>query len=173
MPSTQSISVNLGLPATPATTNIELLTELIRVYNAINILAQIIDQYTSQGSVASAVTAIQADLVGVDSFIQGYVDNNAALAELTKVVGGGTGASTGTGLSVKQTTPTINTPILNTPAVHNLTITDIGLLLNTLYSMGNNAGVGLGTLTNAPAAGNPTKWIAINDAGISRYIPCW
>ena len=30
-----------------------------------------------------------------------------------------------------------------------------------------------GTLTNAPAAGNPTKWIAIDDNGTTRYIPAW
>jgi len=29
------------------------------------------------------------------------------------------------------------------------------------------------TLTNAPAAGNPTKWIPINDNGVIRYIPAW
>lgn len=31
----------------------------------------------------------------------------------------------------------------------------------------------VGTLTNAPAAGNPTKWIPINDNGTTRYIPAW
>ena len=30
-----------------------------------------------------------------------------------------------------------------------------------------------GTLTNAPVAGNPTKWIKIDDAGTARYIPAW
>lgn len=30
-----------------------------------------------------------------------------------------------------------------------------------------------GTLTNAPTAGNPTKWIPINDNGTTRYIPAW
>ena len=29
------------------------------------------------------------------------------------------------------------------------------------------------TLTNSPAAGNPTKWIPINDNGIIRYFPVW
>lgn len=29
------------------------------------------------------------------------------------------------------------------------------------------------TLTNAPIAGNPTKWIAIDDNGTVRYIPAW
>lgn len=37
----------------------------------------------------------------------------------------------------------------------------------------NNAGAGAGTLTNAPAAGNPTKWIKLNDNGTARFIPCW
>lgn len=34
-------------------------------------------------------------------------------------------------------------------------------------------GAGLGTLTNAPTAGNPTKWITINDNGTVRKIPTW
>lgn len=38
----------------------------------------------------------------------------------------------------------------------------------------NGAGVGAGTLLNAPAAGNPTWWlpIEINALGV-KYIPCW
>lgn len=35
------------------------------------------------------------------------------------------------------------------------------------------AAASLGTLTNAPAAGNPTKWIPIDDNGTTRYIPAW
>ncbi len=30
-----------------------------------------------------------------------------------------------------------------------------------------------GTLLNAPVAGNPTKWISIDDNGTPRYIPAW
>ena len=37
----------------------------------------------------------------------------------------------------------------------------------------NGAGAGAGSITNAPAAGNPTKWIGINDNGTTRYIPAW
>ncbi len=40
-------------------------------------------------------------------------------------------------------------------------------------SFTNHAAAGAGTLTNAPAAGNPTKWIAIDDNGTVRYIPAW
>lgn len=30
-----------------------------------------------------------------------------------------------------------------------------------------------GTLTNAPSAGNPSKWIPISDNGTTRYVPSW
>jgi hypothetical protein len=37
----------------------------------------------------------------------------------------------------------------------------------------NNAAGNLGTLNNSPTAGNPTKWIAIDDNGTTRFIPAW
>jgi len=40
-------------------------------------------------------------------------------------------------------------------------------------AVGNGAGVDVGTLNNAPAAGNPTKWLQINDNGTIRFIPAW
>ena len=43
----------------------------------------------------------------------------------------------------------------------------------TSSALTNGAGVAAGTLLNAPAAGNPTKWIGINDNGTTRYIPAW
>lgn len=46
-------------------------------------------------------------------------------------------------------------------------------LITTTVSLANNAGGSTGTLTNAPASGNPTKWIAINDNGVTRRIPTW
>ena len=45
--------------------------------------------------------------------------------------------------------------------------------LQTSTALTNGAGAGAGTITNAPAAGNPTKWIGINDNGTIRYIPAW
>lgn len=35
------------------------------------------------------------------------------------------------------------------------------------------AAVAVGTLNNAPTAGNPTKWLKIDDNGTTRYIPAW
>jgi hypothetical protein len=46
-------------------------------------------------------------------------------------------------------------------------------LLTTSSAVTSGAGSSAGTLLNAPAAGNPTKWIPFNDNGITRYIPAW
>ena len=45
--------------------------------------------------------------------------------------------------------------------------------LSSPVTLPNGAGVATGTLTNAPAAGNPTKWITLDDNGTTRYIPAW
>lgn len=56
-----------------------------------------------------------------------------------------------------------------------LTITqnDPSVLISASTAMTDGAAAAAGTLNNAPTAGNPTKWIAINDAGTIRYIPTW
>jgi hypothetical protein len=48
-----------------------------------------------------------------------------------------------------------------------------GRLIDSDTTLTNGAGASAGTLTNAPAAGNPTKWIPIDDNGTTRYIPAW
>lgn len=45
--------------------------------------------------------------------------------------------------------------------------------MTTSAALTNGAGAAAGTLLTAPVAGNPTKWIAINDNGTLRYIPAW
>jgi hypothetical protein len=46
-------------------------------------------------------------------------------------------------------------------------------MLKTSVTFTNGAGVATGTLTNAPTAGNPTKWIPVDDNGTTRHIPAW
>jgi hypothetical protein len=46
-------------------------------------------------------------------------------------------------------------------------------LIKSSVTLTNGAASGAGTITNAPTAGNPTKWIPINDNGTTRYIPAW
>lgn len=48
-----------------------------------------------------------------------------------------------------------------------------GTLLKTSAALTDGAAAQAGTLLNAPAAGNPTKWIPIDDNGTTRYIPAW
>lgn len=43
----------------------------------------------------------------------------------------------------------------------------------TAVTLTNGAAAQVGTLTNAPAAGNPTKWAPVNDNGTTRYVPMW
>ncbi len=48
-----------------------------------------------------------------------------------------------------------------------------GIALKFSGAITNGAGAAAGTLLTAPAAGNPTKWIPIDDNGTTRYIPAW
>ena len=48
-----------------------------------------------------------------------------------------------------------------------------GILLHFGAALTNGAAAQVGTLTNAPAAGNPTKWVPIDDNGTTRFIPAW
>lgn len=62
-----------------------------------------------------------------------------------------------------------------TPAAGSFTAITLGstTLLTTSVSLTDGAAASAGTLLNAPVAGNPTKWIPINDNGTTRYIPAW
>lgn len=46
-------------------------------------------------------------------------------------------------------------------------------LVTSTVAMNNGAAAAAGTIANAPVAGNPTKWIPVNDNGTTRYIPAW
>lgn len=54
-----------------------------------------------------------------------------------------------------------------------LHIGDNTFMLYSFVALPNGAAANVGTLTNAPTAGNPTKWIPINDNGTTRYMPAW
>jgi hypothetical protein len=64
MPSTAKVSFNLGLPATPESSDPKLFYELVKLYNAINIIAQNIDGYTRDGTLSTVVDG-KAPLDGV------------------------------------------------------------------------------------------------------------
>lgn len=47
------------------------------------------------------------------------------------------------------------------------------ILLESVVALTDGAGAAVGTLNNAPAAGNPTKWVEVNDNGTTLRIPAW
>lgn len=57
--------------------------------------------------------------------------------------------------------------------VKSVNLTDGTFALKSSVALDDGAAANAGTLNNAPAAGDPTKWIAIDDNGTTRYIPCW
>ncbi len=61
----------------------------------------------------------------------------------------------------------------NVTATGTLTTVGGATLHTTSSALTDGAGVATGTLATAPSAGNPTKWIGINDNGTTRYIPAW
>jgi hypothetical protein len=46
-------------------------------------------------------------------------------------------------------------------------------MIKTNTAFTNGAGAAAGTLLNAPAAGNPTKWVPFDDNGTIRHFPAW
>ena len=46
-------------------------------------------------------------------------------------------------------------------------------LARSSVALTDGAAAAAGTLLNAPVAGNPTKWVPIDDNGTTRYVPAW
>lgn len=69
--------------------------------------------------------------------------------------------------------------LLSSVQVGQLTVTQLATLpggaslLTTTAALTTFSSTGVGTLTNSPIAGNPSKWVAVNDAGTTRYVPMW
>lgn len=61
----------------------------------------------------------------------------------------------------------------NTGKFTTLTAGGGATLMATSAALANGAAAAAGTLLTAPVAGNPTKWIGINDNGTIRYVPAW
>lgn len=68
---------------------------------------------------------------------------------------------------------TIGSTTPNTGRFTSVTVPGGAQFITTNTALTDGAGASAGTITNAPAAGNPTKWIGINDNGTIRKIPAW
>lgn len=100
---------------------------------------------------------------------------NAAEADFSLLQFGGTAA---TFPALKRSSAIIQARLADDSAFTELECSNIitnnaGAAVSTNTTLTDNAGGGAGTLTNAPSAGDPTKWIAIDDNGTPRFIPTW
>lgn len=95
-------------------------------------------------------------------------------AGLTAGLTTNTVSKTGTGSTyATSTSPVFTTPVLGTATGTKLTLATAAAVVATSVNLTDGAGVAAGTLLTAPAAGNPTKWIGIDDNGTIRYVPAW
>jgi len=80
---------------------------------------------------------------------------------------------TALGNAVPYTGATANLDLGAHDLVATNVVTKATVLHKTTTALANGAAAAVGTLNNAPAAGNPTKWVSIDDNGTVRYIPAW
>lgn len=120
-----------------------------------------------------------ANITGKPTTLAGYgITNGQTILNNSAGLAAALSDETGTGLAVFNNSPTFVGPILGAATGTSLALTGgittgTGTLHTSSVALTNGAGAAAGTLGNAPAAGNPTKWIAINDNGTTRYIPAW
>lgn len=116
--------------------------------------------YALRDQIASMYSAVQAiiDDINLAPVPQPGYDYNPSAVAIT----GGTIDGTAIG----------NTSV-STGKFSDITSGNATALIKSSVALNNGAAAAVGTITNAPSVGNPTKWVPINDNGIVRYIPSW
>lgn len=107
--------------------------------------------------IAAIINNLIDDLNNSPAVQQNY-DYNPALVAITGGVIDGT---------------TVGVTIPSAGKFTTLTNGNAAALVTSSVALTNGSGAAAGTLLNAPAAGNPTKWIQIDDNGTTRKIPAW
>ena len=79
MPSQKSSTIDTGLPALPEATDRSLFYELTKVYNAIGIIQQTLDTYTSGGTLAADIATIEANITTINTSINTINTNITAI----------------------------------------------------------------------------------------------
>ncbi len=123
---------------------------------------------------AGADTSVNHVTTGVNSMVMGFNNSGATNGQGVPNNHGYVGPLNAYNLALtcQGVTPVI---ISTTGLAITGTVTTTGgaTFHTTSTALTDGAGAAAGTLLNAPAAGNPTKWIGINDNGTTRYIPAW
>lgn len=126
------------------------------------------------GSGVTGGTTIVSQSSGTPGGVGVYIVNNSQTVAATQLVTGNLSVNNIQGGGVSNTDTSYRPiSIYNDGADAGKVVFNQSSLPGTLSSFSNGAGASTGTLNNAPIAGNPTKWISINDAGTIRRIPAW
>ncbi len=127
----------------------------------------IVGMYVNSGiTAATTITALGTGAGGVGT----YTINNSQTISSTEIVSGFVSANTIQGGGVGDTDST-NVPMQFD--IDGWVYTRDPTFARGKVALTNGSGASTGTLTNAPNAGNPSKWIKIDDAGVTRWIPAW
>ena len=123
---------------------------------------------TSQSVLALTAASQVTIQAGTGSAVQFRTNGNTNRCNIS---------STGNFLFNNDNVNSIGASLANRPAAIFVGATGITVgsttLLTTSVALTNGAAAAAGTLGNAPVAGNPTKWVPINDNGTTRFIPAW
>jgi len=124
----------------------------------------------ADNSAASDTTLLRGGAAG--TLILG---NAGASTDFNRLMFGGT---TSAFPAIKRSAATLQVRLADDSAFGSLSVLNVlsnnaASLITSSVALTDFAAAGVGTLTNAPTAGNPAKWIAIVDNGTTRYIPTW
>ena len=133
---------------------------------------------TPSAPTATTSGRVLASMNGFGYGATGYVTGSKSQINLNTTE---TWTNTANGTNITfETTPTgstsraVSATFTNAMLTLSGNITTLGgTFLTTTSDLTNGAAAQVATMTNGPTAGNPTKWIPINDNGTTRYIPAW
>jgi hypothetical protein len=138
---------------------------------------------TAPTAVATNTSAVYANDVG--GTVNLFTMNEAA--EITQLSGDmqlpsgkllRLGGSSATEVALKRSTVVLQTRLADDSAFAQFSALEFmnnraNFLMRTAVAWNDGAAAAVGTLNNAPAAGDPTKWIPVDDNGTTRFIPAW
>jgi hypothetical protein len=128
---------------------------------------RVVGMLANSGVVVSTnITALGTGSGGIGT----YTVNNSQTVASTQLVSGNVAANGIFGGGVANTDTTVYPMMIS---LSGQLLFNSSVLAQTVTPYFNGAGASTATLTNAPVAGNPTKWIRVVDAGTVRYIPAW
>lgn len=135
------------------------------------------------GATSGSVTNRQVWLQGITAGAAGGTVNNRGIQVVVPAGGASSGTAVNRGIFITGNGGTASGGTVTNHAIYSdstaMSLLTGGLtvgtttLLTSSVALTNGAAAATGTLLNAPAAGNPTKWIPINDNGTTRYVPAW